>query len=122
MSRIAPTLNIELVRQTSRSQASIGQSAYSIQQLILVISVLGLVLLSAFMVVYIKDLNRRLFIQYQQLQQVEQQAKIDTGKLLLERTTLSSQERIQMLAQKLHMVMPSRKHIIIVSDSQNLSS
>lgn len=116
MSRIAHSVNIELIRQTSRTQASTSPTTYSLQQLILVIIFLGLVLLSAFVLVYIKDLNRRLFIQYQALQQVEQQAKIETGQLLLERSTLSAQERIQVLAHKFNMVMPSRKHIIVISD------
>ena len=89
--------------------------AISSNQFFLVTILISLILFSAFMIVYIKYLNRRLFIQYQQLQQIEQQARIDRGKLLLERTTLSSQERIQTLAQGLHMVIPSRKHIVIIS-------
>ena len=78
--------------------------------------VLGL-LLSAFGVIYAKDLNRRLFIQYQGFQQAQQQYQMDWSKLLLEQGALSTQSRLQMLAQKqLHMVIPSSRDIVLVEN------
>ncbi len=63
---------------------------------------------SAVGVVYMKDLNRRLFIQYQGLQQEQQQYNVDWGKLLLEQSTWSTQARVQSIAsQDLGMVMPA---------------
>lgn len=54
---------------------------------------------SALAVVYLKDLNRRLFIQYQTLQQDSEQSNMQWGKLLLEQSALSTQARIQEVAQ-----------------------
>lgn len=72
-------------------------------------------LLSAFGVIYMKDLNRRLFIQYQTLQAQKAQSLIQWGKLLLEQSTWSTQSRIQQIAQKqLEMIVPSTKDIILV--------
>jgi len=70
---------------------------------------------SAVGVVYMKDLNRRLFIQYQGLQQDEQQSDIEWGKLLLEQSAWSTQTRVQSVAtDNLGMVMPSRQNITLV--------
>lgn len=72
---------------------------------------------SAVGVVYMKDLNRRLFIQYQGLQQAQQQYDVDWGKLLLEQSTWSTQARVQGIAsEKLNMVMPSRSGVTIVDN------
>lgn len=68
------------------------------------------VFLSAMGVVYIKDLNRRLFVQYQGLQQEQQQYNIKWGKLLLEESAWSTQSRVQHLARHdLQMVLPTRQ-------------
>ena len=66
-------------------------------------------------VVYMKDLNRRLFIQDQSLQQMQQQYNIDWGKLLLEQSAWSTQARVQDVAtHDLSMVMPTRHSITMV--------
>ncbi len=79
-----------------------------------------LLLLSAFSVVYIKDLNRRLLVQYEQVKHSNAHAMVQQGKLLLEQSTLLSQSRIQHLAQKkLHMVVPKAKDIVLVEGSTN---
>lgn len=62
---------------------------------------------SAVGVVYMKDLNRRLFIQYQGLQQQQQAYNIEWGRLLLEQSTWSTQSRVQNIARHNGMVMPS---------------
>lgn len=73
--------------------------------------------LSAFAVVYVKDLNRRLFIDYQVLQQVRQQYEVEWNKLLLEQSTWSTQARIQTLAQtQLNMIYPKQKNIVIIKE------
>lgn len=78
--------------------------------------VLGL-LISAFGVIYAKDLNRRLFIQYEALQQQEQQYQVEWSKLLLEQGAWSTQARIQRLAQQqLNMVIPSARNVVFVKD------
>jgi cell division protein FtsL len=69
---------------------------------------------SAVGVVYVKDLNRRLFIQYQGLQQQKQQYDVVWGKLLLEQSTWSTQSRVQSIARKNGMVMPTRAGVLLV--------
>ena len=74
---------------------------------------------SAFGVIYLKDLNRRLFIQYQGLQQVRQQYETGWGKLLLEQSAWSTQARIQKIAQqKLGMVVAQPRYIAINTPRQ----
>lgn len=69
------------------------------------------VFLTAVGVVYMKDLNRRLFIQYQDMQQTQQQYNVAWGKLLLEQSAWSTQARVQYVAKnKLHMVVPSSQN------------
>lgn len=73
------------------------------------------VVLSAFAVVYVKDLNRRLFIQYQGLQTAHTKLHVEWGKLLLEQGTWSSQARIQHLAQEqLNMKIPAPSDVRLI--------
>ncbi len=96
----------------SRVETS-APSASNFTVIVLVMSLL----LSAFGVIYMKDYNRRLFIQYQQTQQMGQQAEVEWGKLLLEQSTWSTQARIQTMAQnQLGMVMPAPDHIVMVEE------
>ncbi len=97
---------------TKRESAYIRFSGLSLGMVVLS---LGL-LLSAFGVIYAKDLNRRLFIHYQGLQQAQQQYQVDWSKLLLEQGTWSTQSRIQLLAQKQNMIIPSSHNIVLVED------
>lgn len=74
-------------------------------------------LASAFAIIYSKDLNRRLFIQLQQAQQVQAQSQTNWGKLLLEESTWSSPARVQTIARdRLNMVMPNPSDIVLVND------
>src|SRR3990167_3979765 len=83
----------------------------------MVTALVGFLLLTAFAVVYIKDLNRRLFIQYQNLQREKVQEIIQWGKLLLEQSTWSTQSRVQQIAQReLGMFVPSEGEIVMVGD------
>ncbi len=78
-------------------------------------TLITLLFASAFAVVYLKDLNRRLFIQYQTLQQDNDQARQSWGKLLLEQSAWSTEARIQEIAQtKLGMVYPKPSDLTMV--------
>ena len=89
---------------------------FSLRSLSVGILALGL-LMSAFGVIYAKDLNRRLFIQYHRLQQQQQHDQVEWSKLLLERGAWSTQTRIQKLAQQqLNMFVPSARKIIFIKD------
>lgn len=86
------------------------------KQGILVVFLIIALLCSAFGVVYIKDLNRRLFIQYQILQREKSEKIIQWGKLLLEQNTWSTQSRIQRIAQQqLGMQIPTGKKVVLVN-------
>ncbi len=72
-------------------------------------------LITAFGIIYIKDVNRRLFINYQELQQSSTMLQTDYEKLLLEKSAWSRQARIQALAeQRLNMQVPAGDSIIMV--------
>jgi cell division protein FtsL len=74
-----------------------------------------IVFASAFAVVYVKDLHRRLFIDYQNLQDAQNQLYVNWGRLLLEQSTWSTQARVQTLAQqRLQMKTPAPKEILLV--------
>lgn len=74
---------------------------------------LVLLLCSAFSVIYLKDLSRRLFIQYQQLQKIQQKNEIETSKLLLEKGAWSTQSRIQEMA-NVRLNMETPKNIVMI--------
>lgn len=78
-----------------------------------------LLLASAFSVIYLKDLSRRLFIRYQHLQQVQQRNEIEWSKLLLEEGAWSTQARIQNIATtQLNMIAPTAKQIVMITESK----
>lgn len=73
------------------------------------------IMISALAVIYVKDLNRRLFIDYQNLQQANSELSVQYGKLLLEQGAWSSQGRIQTVAMNsLNMEIPSSDKIVIL--------
>jgi cell division protein FtsL len=79
----------------------------------------GIVSLSAFGVVYIKDSNRRTFIEVQQLEQERDHLHVEWGQLLLEESSFST-ARIQDLAQqKLGMQVPAVRQIMMVNNTQS---
>ena len=75
-----------------------------------------LVLASSMSLVYLKDLNRRLFINYQNLQAKQAQTYTNWGKLLLEQSTWEVQARVQNIAEnKLGMEVPSPKQVVMIN-------
>lgn len=74
-----------------------------------------LLVTSAFSVIYLKDLSRRMFIHYQNLQQVQQHDEVEWSKLLLEEGAWSTQARVQDIATtQLDMVMPAVKNVVMI--------
>ncbi len=87
------------------------------QQSMTFILLVTLVLTSAFAVIYVKDMNRRLFVELQTLQSSRDRLHEEWGQLLLEQSTWATQSRIQHVAQdRLDMVMPSSQDIKIVEE------
>ncbi|MDR1012492.1 MAG: cell division protein FtsL [Coxiellaceae bacterium] len=80
-----------------------------------VLILLFIALASALSVVYIKDLNRRLFIDYRKLELRSDQLQAENNKLLLEHSALGSQARIQAIAQEsLKMRIPTSAEVIMI--------
>ncbi|OGT49367.1 MAG: cell division protein FtsL [Gammaproteobacteria bacterium RIFCSPHIGHO2_12_FULL_41_15] len=74
-----------------------------------------LIILSLFAIVFSKDLNRRKFIQYQTLLQAETQLQLDWNKILLEQSTLTTQSRVQKIAeQQLGMIAPTTRQLLFI--------
>ncbi len=86
------------------------------QQMTLIM--LGLaVFCSGLGVVYMKDLNRRLYRDLQVQQTQYQQLQTEWGQLLLEQSAWSQQTRIEQIAtQQLQMIVPQQKNIVMVED------
>ncbi len=111
MNAVARAIAAQNIR--ARKKGVVRITATGIGVVVLVVALL----LSAFTVVYAKDLNRRLFIQYQALQTDKGQALIEWGKLLLEQSTWSTQSRIQQIAERqLGMQVPNARDIVLVED------
>lgn len=74
------------------------------------------ILLSALFLIYVKDLNRRLFIESEDLQQVSQQLVVEHDRLVLEDSTWASTARIQQIAEtELNMKLPTQNDVVLVS-------
>lgn len=74
-----------------------------------------LLLVSALGVVYVKDLNRRLFITYHELQVETEKLQADNNKLLLEQSSWGAQARIQIVAQnQLQMQIPPSTDVVMI--------
>lgn len=71
------------------------------------------VLLSALSLVYMKDMNRRLFIEKQQLENYRDDLHIEWGQLLLEESSWST-TRIQHIAHNRAMQTPTIQQVIVV--------
>lgn len=80
-----------------------------------ILLMLFVVLISALAFIYVKDLNRQLFIDYQQLQSQTEQLQTDSNKLLLEQSAWSSQARVQQIAeQQMDMLIPATKDVVML--------
>jgi cell division protein FtsL len=74
-----------------------------------------IVLLSGLSVIYVADLNRRLFMELQATEGTQTQLRIEWGKLLLEQSTWSTQARVQNIAQqRLGMQTPGANQIVML--------
>lgn len=81
----------------------------------LVVLLLILVLGSALSVIYSKYRSRQVFVEVQKLESGLDRYEVDWGKLQLELTTLTEQNRVERLARsKLRLEMPQRENIIYI--------
>ena len=111
-------MNTRVIAARQWQAAKRNTVVFSKDVIVLTMLIAG-VLLSAFAVVYTKDLNRRLFIRYQALQQVQSQAVSRFSKLLLEQSTWSTQARVQRIAREdLNMQLPTSVNTVLVTDNE----
>lgn len=83
---------------------------------LIVLLLLMSVWFSAFGVVYVKDINRQLVNDLQNLHQAQDALQVEWGQLLLEQGTLSTQARVQRIAHnRFDMVIPRPKAVEIVT-------
>ena len=76
----------------------------------------AVVFFSAFFVVYIKDINRRLSVESQVLARSQNELQTEYGQLLLEQSTWATQSRIEKIAtSKLNMQVPAQQSIVLVT-------
>lgn len=74
-----------------------------------------LLLVSALGVVYVKDINRRLFITQHKLQVQSEQLQSENNKLLLEQSAWAAQARVQRVAQRqLQMQIPPSGDVVVI--------
>jgi cell division protein FtsL len=89
-----------------------------IKQHLAIFTLIGLLLVSAFGVVYMRDLHRRLFIDLQTAQKTTDTLQVEWGQLLLEQSTWAAPSRTQELAQdNLDMQVPALRSINLVAIS-----
>jgi cell division protein FtsL len=80
------------------------------------ITLLLIVLLSAFAVVYLKDYKRQLFNELEGLHQVRDSLQIEASQLLLEENTWAAPARVETVAvQQLAMELPSAQTMVMVN-------
>lgn len=74
-----------------------------------------LLLVSALGVVYVKDLNRRLFITSHKLQLQTEKLQAESNRLLLEQSAWGAQARVQVVAQRqLQMQIPPSTNVMMI--------
>jgi cell division protein FtsL len=80
-----------------------------------VLAMVLLLLISALSIVYVKDLNRRLFMEQHKLQIQNEQLKAEGNKLLLDQSAWAAQARVQKVAQQqLQMKIPPSVDIVVI--------
>jgi cell division protein FtsL len=80
-----------------------------------ILVVVFFILISALGVVYVKDLNRRLFITQYKLQAQSEQLQSDSNQLLLEQSAWAAQARVQRVAQlQLQMQIPPSDDVVVI--------
>lgn len=78
-------------------------------------SLIAVLLISAFSVIYISDLNRQAFNELSSLQHSRNHLYTQWGQLLLEENTWAAPERIENVAkQDLGMIIPNAKNVVII--------
>ncbi len=96
---------------TGDNVKSMVLSPRSLLSILLVVALI----LTGCVVVYVKDMNRRLFYELQTAQQVRDELNMEQGQLLIEQNTWATPQRVQEVAQvTLSMVVPASQAVDVV--------
>jgi cell division protein FtsL len=80
-------------------------------------TLIGTIFLSALGVIYIQAESRLLFSQFQSMEQVRDELRVEWGQLLLEQGAWGTQARVENIAeQKLQMMLPKQNEIAMVNE------
>lgn len=79
-----------------------------------ILTLVLILLFSALVLIYVKDLNRQLFSSTEQLKQNYTQLQMTHDQLLLERSVWGAQSRVQQVAEKLDLQLPSAKETVMI--------
>lgn len=105
-----------LVHQSGLFRHFLWAHFFTKRQIIVALLILG-VLLSALSIIYVTHMTRALHATYQNYLVEQNRLHLQRGQLLLERGTWMMQARIQQVAEeKLGMVMPNYKSVMIVHE------
>jgi cell division protein FtsL len=87
----------------------------SINRLLAVTGLMTMLLISALFVIYSKYYSRLLFIKIQEQERALDQYEVEWGQLQLELTTLTEENRVELVARKnLKLIVPLREKIIYI--------
>lgn len=83
------------------------------QEILAILLAVALVLMTALSLIYVKDLNRQLYSEFETLRQNQEELKIQKDQLLLEQNTFAAQARVQEMARdRLNMISPDASSIV----------
>ncbi|MGZ8193694.1 MAG: cell division protein FtsL [Methylobacter sp.] len=87
----------------------------SINRFLAVAGLMTVLLISALFVIYSKYYSRLLFIKIQEQERALDQYEVEWGQLQLELTTLTEENRVELVARKnLKLIVPLREKIIYI--------
>jgi cell division protein FtsL len=87
----------------------------SMNRLLAVTGLMTMLLISALFVIYSKYYSRLLFIKIQEQERALDQYEVEWGQLQLELTTLTEENRVELVARKnLKLIVPLREKIIYI--------
>lgn len=99
---------------TSKVEWSFHLPRVSLANMLLTLLVI-MSIVSAFAVVYCRDLNRNMTNHLQNLTYQTQQMQLENNQLLVEQSALATDQRIAYVAEnKLHMIVPSQKNVAMI--------
>jgi len=86
----------------------------SLESMLLMVLVAASII-SAFAVIYCRDLSRNMTSEMQSLVHQTQQMQLQQNQLLVEQSALATEQRVAYIAEKqLHMAVPNQKSVVMV--------